>query len=72
MSNRDIEKGYSNSEFAAKLRRLADAVESDARFEIQIAGKRVYVPARAAFTIEHEISETEEEIEFQIKWGRVP
>lgn len=41
---RDVEKGYSNAEFAAKLRRLADAVERNERFEIQIAGKRIYVP----------------------------
>jgi len=69
-TDRDIEKGYSNAEFAAKLRRLADAVERDERFEIQIAGKRIYVPARAAFTVEHEVSCDEEEIEFQIKWRR--
>ncbi len=33
MSNteRDIEKGYSNTEFAAKLRRLADCVEAGQR-----------------------------------------
>lgn len=67
-SERDVEKGYSNAEFAAKLRRLADAVERNERFEIQIAGKRIYVPVRASFTVEHEVSGGEEEIEFQIKW----
>lgn len=66
---RDIEKIYSHGDFAAKLRRLADAVENGERFEIQIAGERIYVPVRAAFTIEHERSEEEEEIEFQIKWS---
>ncbi|WP_272931652.1 hypothetical protein [Shewanella sp. KX20019] len=35
---RDIEKGYTNAEFAAKLRRLADSLESGEKFEIQIAG----------------------------------
>lgn len=65
---RDVEKGYTNSEFAAKLRRLADAVESGDRFEIQIAGERIYVPVRAEFSVEHERSKDEEEIEFQIKW----
>lgn len=65
---RDIEKGYSKSEFVAKLRRLADAIEQDERFEIMIAGARIYVPKRAVFTIEHERSDEEEEIEFQIKW----
>lgn len=65
---RDIEKQYSNVEFAAKLRRLADAVESGARFEIQIAGERIYVPVRAEYSVEHEREGKEEEIEFQIKW----
>lgn len=65
---RDIEKGYSKAEFIAKLRRLADAIESDGRFEIQIAGERIHVPARATFTVEHERSGREEEIEFQVKW----
>ncbi|WP_305809919.1 amphi-Trp domain-containing protein [Photobacterium kishitanii] len=63
-----MEKQYSNAEFAAKLRRLADAVESGARFEIQIAGERIYVPVRAEYSVEHEREGKEEEIEFQIKW----
>ncbi|KPA51017.1 amphi-Trp domain-containing protein [Photobacterium lucens] len=65
---RDIEKQYSNAEFAAKLRRLADAVENGTRFDIQIAGERIYVPVRAEYSIEHEREGDEEEIEFQIKW----
>lgn len=66
--DRDIEKAYSKKDFVAKLRRLADAVENDKKFEIQIAGERIYVPVSAAFTIEHEREGKEEEIEFQIKW----
>jgi amphi-Trp domain-containing protein len=66
--NRDVEKEYPREDFVAKLRRLADSIENNKRFAIQIAGKRIYVPARAAFTIEHEKSAQEEEIEFQIKW----
>lgn len=69
-SERDLEKGYPKAEFVAKLRRLADAIENGERFEIQIAGERVYVPVRATFTVEHERSGDEEEIEFQIKWAR--
>lgn len=68
MAERDIEKVYSTAEFVAKLRRLADALEKDAKFEIRIAGERVYVPVRAEFSIEHERTGGEEEIEFQIKW----
>ena len=69
-SKRDVEKLYSNAEFVAKLRRLADAIEHAQHFEIQIAGKRIYVPVRAEFSVEHEASQSEEEIEFQIKWKR--
>ena len=65
---RDIEKDYPLDQFVDKLRRLADAIENNERFEIQIAGERVYVPARATFNIEHERGDGEEEVEFQIKW----
>ena len=67
--DRDIEKGYANSEFVDKLRRLADAIENEDKFEIQIAGERIYVPVRAVFNIEHEREDGFEEIEFQIKWS---
>ena len=69
-SERDIEKSYSKADFVAKLRRLADSIENGERFEIQIAGERIYVPVRATFTIEHERSDSEEEIESQIKWQK--
>ncbi|MEN6474519.1 MAG: amphi-Trp domain-containing protein [Syntrophaceae bacterium] len=69
-SDRDIEQGYSSTEFIAKLRRLADALEQGDRFKIQIAGERISVPAHAIYTIEHEREEDREEIEFQIKWSR--
>ncbi len=71
MSNkpeRDVEVTYSVSEFADKLRRLADSLESGKPFEIQIAGERIYVPVRATFNVEHEREGNEEEIEFQLKW----
>lgn len=67
-SNRDIEKVYTTAEFITKLRRLADSLESGEKFEIQIAGERIYVPVRAEYNIEHEKSDDTEEIEFQIKW----
>jgi amphi-Trp domain-containing protein len=65
---RDVERGYSTSQVVAKLRRLADALERDTPFRIQVAGERVRVPARAEFSIEHERGADEEEIEFQLKW----
>lgn len=66
---RDVEKGYSTSEVVAKLRRLADALETGRPFRIQVAGERIYVPARAEFTVEHERGSDEEEVEFQLKWN---
>lgn len=65
---RDIEKTYSTEQFIEKLRRLADCLENGERFDIQIAGERIYVPKDALFNIEHERGDGEEEIEFQIKW----
>ena len=66
--SRDIERIYSTPEVVAKLRRLADALEADKPFRIQIAGERIRVPERAQFSIEHERDDDEEEIEFQLKW----
>jgi amphi-Trp domain-containing protein len=65
---RDVERGYSTAEVVAKLRRLADALESGAPFRIQVAGERIHVPVRAEFTVEHERGSDEEEVEFQLKW----
>lgn len=70
MADRDIEKTYTNAEFVAKLRRLADSIETGENFEIQIANERIYVPDRATFNIEHEREGDAEEIEFQIKWTK--
>jgi amphi-Trp domain-containing protein len=67
-ASRDIERIYSTDEVVAKLRRLADALESGTSFRIQIAGERFRVPVRAQFSIEHERGDGEEEVEFQLKW----
>lgn len=69
---RDVEKGYSTPEVVAKLRRLADALETGEPFRIQVAGERIRVPARAEFSIEHERGSDEEEVEFQLKWSLDP
>jgi len=65
---RDLEKVYSQKDFVTKLRRLADSIEQNKRFRIQIAGERISVPPDAIFNIEHERGGNNEEIEFQIKW----
>lgn len=67
---RDIEKTCSPAGFVRKLRRIANAIEKGKRFEIQIAGERISVPAEAVFSIEHEREGKNEEIEFQVKWRR--
>ncbi len=68
--DRDVEKEYARQDFVAKLRRLADALEAGQPFEIQVAGERLYVPAHAAISIEHERSENDNELEFQLRWTR--
>jgi amphi-Trp domain-containing protein len=66
---RDVERIYSTEDVVAKLRRLADALETGSSFRIQVAGERFRVPARAVFSVEHERGEDEEEVEFQLKWS---
>lgn len=66
---RDVEKALSREDFVARLRRLADALESGEKFEIRVAGERVYVPVGAEFSIEHEREGADEELEFQVKWS---
>lgn len=67
---RDVEREYPMPEVVAKLRRLADALETGQPFRIQVAGERIRVPVRARFSVEHERSDDEEEVEFQLKWER--
>ena len=68
---RDLERTYSARQFAAKLRRLADAVEGKNAFTITVAGETLRIPKSAVFNIEHERSrDGEEELEFQLRWRR--
>lgn len=67
---KEVEKSYSNKEVVAKLRRLADALEQEVTFEIQIAGERIYIPPYASIEFEYEQGEGEEEVEIAIKWKR--
>jgi amphi-Trp domain-containing protein len=69
MPDRDLTRTYSRSQFVDKLRRLADAIESEKAFTIQIAGERLRVPASAAFNVEHERSGDRQELEFQVIWS---
>ena len=65
---RDIEKNYPIKQFVKKLRRLADCIEQGQKFQIQVAGQRISIPATAIINIEHERSDSSEEIEFQLQW----
>ena len=65
---RDVERTYTAKQFVSKLRRLADAIENDQRFRIQVGGERVSVPPEATISVEHERDGKAEEVEFQIKW----
>jgi len=66
---RDIERGYTRKQFAAKLRRLASAVERGRPFAIQVAGERLHISGEASFNIEHERAGGAHELEFQLKWS---
>jgi amphi-Trp domain-containing protein len=68
--DRDITRTYSRAQFVAKLRRLADAIESGDAFTIQVGGERLRVPANVRFNIEHERVGGDDELEFQVLWKR--
>jgi amphi-Trp domain-containing protein len=67
---KEAEKSYSTREVVAKLRRLADALEEEKIFEIQIAGNRIYIPPDAAVEFEYQREGDEEEVEIELKWKR--
>lgn len=68
MTDRDVERDCSVERFVETLRRLADSLESQQAFRIQVANKRFTIPGEAALSIEHEVSEGEEEFELQLRW----
>ena len=67
--SRDIERTYPRAQFVAKLRRLADAIETSAPFTIVVGAERLRIPADAHFNIEHERTGGDDELEFQVRWG---
>jgi len=67
--NRDIEKSYPRRQFVEKLRRLADALESNDSFSIQVAAQRLRIPRDVFFNIEHEAIGGKHELEFQLRWS---
>jgi amphi-Trp domain-containing protein len=67
---KDVEKSYSTKEVVAKLRCLAEALEEEKTFEIQIAGERIYIPPYATVEYEYQRQGDEEEVEIELKWKR--
>ncbi len=67
-SDRDVERDCSVETFVETLRRLADSLEKNEAFRIQVVNKRFTVPADATLSIEHEAQGGEEELEFQLRW----
>jgi amphi-Trp domain-containing protein len=68
MEDRDLERTYTRAQFVAKLRRLADDLEAERPFTIQVANERLRIPADATFNVEHEREGNEQELEFQLRW----
>ncbi len=67
---KEVQKAYATRETVAKLRRLADALEAEKTFEIQVAGERIYVPPYATVEFEYAREGDEEELEIELKWRR--
>jgi amphi-Trp domain-containing protein len=70
MSDRDVEKVHQREYFVATLRRIADAIEQNEPFRIQVAEQRFNVPADAELSIEHEVQGEQQELELQLRWSR--
>jgi len=67
-TERDVERNISSTAFSALLRRVADAVESDESFRIQVVNMRFTVPRGAELSVEHEAEDGDHELEFQLRW----
>lgn len=70
MKPTELEKSYANKDVAAKLRRLADALEEGKPFTIQVSGKRISVPPQAVVQFEYEEIKGEAELEIELKWSK--
>ncbi len=66
---RDIEKDVSKTQFVETLRRLADSIEAQEAFRIQIQNKRFTVPADADLVIEHEAADGSHEVALELQWS---
>lgn len=67
-NEREIEKKYSTVDFVAELRRLADALEADERYVVNIYDEDIVVPASATMSVAIEVEDGHGELEFQLTW----
>jgi amphi-Trp domain-containing protein len=68
LPERDVQRTFSNAEFAAALRELADCIEQGRPYELEVDGETVYAPPDALLSVEYEFEEGEAELEFQLYW----
>ena len=66
----ELEKTYGSSAVANKLRRIADAIEQNKGFQIQINKKRIYIPVDVCVEFEYEEVGDECELEIEMKWKK--
>ena len=64
-------ENMSRTEAAARLSAIADALGSDAEFELERGGEKLEfdVPDQVRFELEVEIDGNETELEVEIKWS---
>lgn len=67
--HRDVEKQYPRKQFIRTLRRIANSLEREKPFRIQVGKERLYVPGDVVVSIEHEREKQSEELEFQLQWN---
>jgi amphi-Trp domain-containing protein len=66
----ELEKTYGASAVANKLRRIADAIEQNKGFQIQVKNQRIYVPVDVCVEFEYEEEGDEYELGIEIKWEK--
>ena len=66
----ELEKTYGSAAIANKLRRIADAIEQNKGFQIQINKQRIYVPVDVHVEFEYEEDSDECELEIEMKWKK--
>jgi amphi-Trp domain-containing protein len=66
----ELEKTYGSSAVANKLRRIADAIEENKGFQIQVNNQRIYVPVDVYVEFEYEEEGDEYELGIEMKWKK--